>query len=385
MHRLRPIYLCLVLVVGLSCSANAQIFSKMKNGDGFESSRWAYKDYTDWLHKRPMPQQVPSYLDYVGTNIDLVWGFYDNDFVPIIYLDLPTSAPKQQEISQSLLKEYSQQIAQEELEEEKEEEELSMQEILERRALLNSSGELTPYPKEYKIWNNAVIDAYNVDLSESTDTIRLNISDYQSPGYKYVTSEFGWRRRRMHYGIDLKVYTGDTIRSAFDYAVVRIKRFNRRGYGNYVVLRHANGLETLYGHMSKTLVEEGDTLRVGDVVGLGGNTGRSSGSHLHFEMRYLGKPINPKIAVDFENDTLRSDILVLTASDFKYNKKSSAKKSGSKSGGGSNASGPNTITIRKGDTLGSIARRYGTTVAKLKKLNGLKGNNITAGKRLKIR
>lgn len=368
MHRLRPIYLCLAIFLLASYAADAQVYSS----------------YSDWLKRRPVPE-VPNYLDYVGTNLDLVWGFYENEFVPIIYLDLPANTSNKT-VSSFSLKEYSKQIAQEELKEEKEEEDLTIQEILERRALLVSSGELTPYPKEYKIWNNGVIDAYNVDLAETTDTIRLDISDYKSPGYKYVTSEFGWRRRRMHYGIDLKVYTGDTIRSAFDNAVVRIKRYNRRGYGNYVVLRHANGLETLYGHMSKTLVEEGDTLRVGDVVGLGGNTGRSSGSHLHFEIRYLGKPINPKIAVDFENDSLRNNILVLTAADFKYTRKSATKKSGGKSTrGGSNATGPNTITIRKGDTLGSIARRYGTTVAKLKKLNGLKSNNITAGKRLKIR
>lgn len=301
-------------------------------------------------------------------------------------MDNPLPSSKTAAVSTFSLKEYSQQIAQEEIEEEEDEAEQISQALLERRALLASSGELTPYPKEYNIWNTGVIDAYGVDLAESNDTIRLDISDYQSPGYKFVTSEFGWRRRRMHYGIDLKVFTGDTIRSAFDFAVVRIKRYNRRGYGNYVVLRHANGLETLYGHMSKTLVEEGDTLRVGDVVGLGGNTGRSSGSHLHFEMRYLGKAFNPHIAIDFENDSVRNNILVLTSNDFKYTRKSTSKKgSKAKSGGGSNATGPNTIVIRKGDTLGSIARRYGTTVAKLKQLNGLKSNNITAGKRLKIR
>lgn len=115
-----------------------------------------------------------------------------------------------------------------------------------------------------------------------------------------VTSKYGPRRRRMHKGIDLKVQIGDTIRAAFD-GKVRIKNFERRGYGYYLVIRHPNGLETVYGHLSKFLVGVNDIVRAGDPIALGGNTGRSTGSHLHFETRFLGQAINPADIIDFEN------------------------------------------------------------------------------------
>lgn len=124
-----------------------------------------------------------------------------------------------------------------------------------------------------------------------------------------ITSKYGPRRRRMHKGIDLKVLKGDTIRAAFN-GKVRIKAFERRGYGYYVVLRHPNGLETIYGHLSKILVEENQIVRAGETIGLGGNTGRSTGSHLHFETRFLGQAINPAEIIDFENGVPHQDTYV---------------------------------------------------------------------------
>ncbi len=248
-------------------------------------------------------------------------------------------------------------------------------------------------PEEYNIWTNASINPYNVKLSEMKDTVRIDLSSYTSPGYRYVTSEFGGRWGRLHAGIDLKVFIGDTIYCAFDNGVVRIQKFDRRGYGHYVVVRHENGLETLYGHMSKTLVEEGQSLRAGQAIGLGGSTGRSTGPHLHFELRYLGNPINPRDAIDFNSGKIHDKTLVLTKDNFKYqnikfskkSKSSRGKKSASRSKSSGKGKGGSTITVRKGDTLGAIARRHGTTVSKLQKLNGLKGTLIRAGQKLRVR
>jgi len=126
---------------------------------------------------------------------------------------------------------------------------------------------------------------------------------------RVVTSNFGPRWRRQHAGIDVKVYIGDTIRAAFD-GKVRITKYDRRGYGYFVVIRHPNGLETLYGHLSKIIAKEDAVVKAGDIIGLGGNTGRSTGSHLHFETRLLGQAINPAYMFDFENQDVTSDIYV---------------------------------------------------------------------------
>ena len=116
----------------------------------------------------------------------------------------------------------------------------------------------------------------------------------------YVTSPYGYRRRfrRMHKGIDLKVQTGDTVYAAFN-GKVRLTKYERRGYGYYVVIRHENELETVYGHLSKFLVEPDQYVKAGDPIALGGNTGRSFGSHLHFETRFMGYAINPSAIFDF--------------------------------------------------------------------------------------
>ncbi|WP_304621628.1 M23 family metallopeptidase [Porphyromonas cangingivalis] len=135
------------------------------------------------------------------------------------------------------------------------------------------------------------------------DTCSINCTEFSYPltTITATTSRFGYRRRfrRMHYGIDLKVQVGDTIRSAFD-GKVRIVSFERKGYGNYIVVRHPNGLETVYGHLSKHLIQEGQIVRAGEPIGLGGNTGRSTGPHLHFETRFMGIPINPEEIINFD-------------------------------------------------------------------------------------
>lgn len=214
----------------------------------------------------------------------------------------------------------------------------------------------------YPEWTNKTIRAYGNAIVPDSYTFDLRGFTMPTTNTR-ITDIFGYRprRRRMHNGLDIKVYVGDSIRSAFDGKVRIVKNQGRRvGYGKYVVIRHDNGLETVYGHLSKQLVEEGQLVKSGDVIGLGGNTGRSTGSHLHFETLFLGIPIDPAKMFDFE----KQDIVADTYTYHKTNKKAKT--------AAAVASGEGLFyKVKKGDTLGAIARRQGTTVAKLCKLNGI--------------
>lgn len=203
---------------------------------------------------------------------------------------------------------------------------------------------------------------------------------YVHPVNNIVTSHFGPRRRRYHYGTDVDLVTGDPVRCAFD-GKVRIARYNR-SYGNLVVVRHNNGLETYYAHLSQLQVKDNQEVKAGDILGLGGNTGRSRGSHLHFEIRYLGAAINPEYVIDFNNYRLKSDTLELTRNSFRYQRPS---RSNIQYVQKTSQSSSKYYTVRKGDTLGKIARNHGTTVKKLAQLNGIKGTRINAGQRLRLR
>ena len=195
-----------------------------------------------------------------------------------------------------------------------------------------------------------------IDLKEMKDTVKLDLSGYVPPITKHVTSDFGFRRWRFHYGIDLKVEKGDSVLCAFD-GTVRLTRRDRRGYGYFVLVRHFNGLETLYGHLARITVNPGDTIKAGVPVGLGGNTGRSTGYHLHFELRYLGNPLNPNDLIDFQSCCTKNNILQLNASHFSYKKEIDKIRF---------------WKVRRGDTLGRIAMRTGVSISKLCKLNGIK-------------
>lgn len=238
----------------------------------------------------------------------------------------------------------------------------------------------------YASFDNNTIHYPKVDFSNKKDTTPIPLVNplkgqvYAHPAESYrISSRFGPRRRRFHYGIDLAMPTGTPIYSTFD-GVIRVAKFNK-SYGNLVVIRHDNGLETYYAHLSKIQVECGQKVKAGEQIGLAGNTGRSYGSHLHFETRYLGAAINPDIIIDFSEagHKLKSDTLMLTASCFR--KKASNQYASSGGGGGATY-----YKVRKGDTLGAIARRNGTTVANLCRLNGLRKNSIIRpGQRLKLR
>ena len=225
-------------------------------------------------------------------------------------------------------------------------------------------AEQSEYPalSLYPNWNNQYVHAYGNAIIPETYTIDLTGFHMPTPSTK-ITSPFGPRWRRMHNGLDLKVNIGDTIVAAFD-GKVRIVKYERRGYGKYVVIRHDNGLETVYGHLSKQLVEENQLVKAGEVIGLGGNTGRSTGSHLHFETRFLGIAINPIYMFDFP-------IQDIVADTYTFRKTKGVKRAGSHD----TQVADGTIRyhkVKSGDTLSRIAKLRGVSVSTLCKLNRIK-------------
>ena len=225
-------------------------------------------------------------------------------------------------------------------------------------------AEQSEYPalSLYPNWNNRYVHAYGNAIIPDTYTIDLTGFHMPTPSTK-ITSPFGPRWRRMHNGLDLKVNIGDTIVAAFD-GKVRIVKYERRGYGKYVVIRHDNGLETVYGHLSKQLVEENQLVKAGEVIGLGGNTGRSTGSHLHFETRFLGIAINPIYMFDFPKQDIVADT-------YTFRRTQGSKRAGSHD----TQVADGTIRyhkVKSGDTLSRIAKLRGVSVSTLCKLNRIK-------------
>lgn len=222
----------------------------------------------------------------------------------------------------------------------------------------------------YPNWNNEYVHAYGRDVVVP-ETFQIDLTGFCMPTpSRRITSPFGPRWRRMHNGIDLKVNVGDTIVSAFD-GKVRIVKNERRGYGKYVVIRHDNGLETVYGHLSKQLVEENQLVKAGEVIGLGGNTGRSTGSHLHFETRFLGIAINPALLFDFPRQDIVADVYTFhrSKSQGRYNI------AGSHDDDEDEAPTIRYHKVKKGETLTRIAKVRGVSISRLCKLNGLKQNS----------
>ena len=267
-----------------------------------------------------------------------------------------------------------------------------LEEAEERRETFDPNG--IPADDIYGgMWVNQHVNIYG-SLKNAPDTFIVDLENFTIPVAGYMTSNFGRRgSRRYHYGIDLKAQTGDTIYAAFD-GKVRVKQYEKRGYGYYLVVRHVNGLETVYGHLSKFLVDENDFVRSGQPIGLAGNTGRSFGSHLHFETRFLGKPINPNYIIDFENKVTHRDEYLVTNSS--YRKTTNSSKSVVRSNS-SNYKEPAAATnkyvsgdvkyhrIKKGDTLGAIARRYGTSVNNICNLNNITSRTVLrVGKSIRI-
>lgn len=240
----------------------------------------------------------------------------------------------------------------------------------------------------YASFDTNAIHYTKTDFLSNSDTVILiplmNSSKerFVNPAVSYrISSHFGPRRRRWHYGVDLAMPTGKEIYSTFD-GTVRVAKRNR-SYGNLVVIRHNNGLETYYAHLSKINVHSGQNVKAGDCIGECGNTGRSYGSHLHYEMRYLGSAMNPEMVIDFTGQRLLNDTIHLSREFFR-NKKTSA--NGGNAVAHKSNGGTKYHTVRSGDTLGRIASRNHTTVKKLCRLNGIKETSVLRlGQKIRVR
>ena len=230
--------------------------------------------------------------------------------------------------------------------------------------LLNESY-ILPSMDMYPSWENNKVH-YTAALP---DSFKIDLTGFVMPtASRKVTDIFGYRprRRRVHNGLDIKVERGDTIYAAFD-GKVRITAFQRRGYGHYVVIRHNNGIETLYAHLSKKLVNENQNVKAGDPIGLGGNTGRSTGSHLHFETILLGKCIDPALLFDFPNQDVTGDHYVYRKPGTRYVENGKVKVAGPE---------PKYHKVKSGDTIERIARKHGVSQQTIFKLNGLNSRSI---------
>lgn len=238
--------------------------------------------------------------------------------------------------------------------------------------LLNESF-VVPSMDMYPKWENTGVH-FTATLP---DSFKIDLTGYVMPTTnRKITDIFGYRprRRRVHNGLDIKVAKGDTIYAAFD-GKVRITAYQRRGYGHYVVVRHNNGIETLYAHLSKKLVIENQNVKAGEPIGLGGNTGRSTGAHLHFETILLGKCLDPALLFDFSNQTATGENYVYRRPGSKYVENGKEKVAGPE---------PKYHKVKQGDTIERIARKHGVPQRTILKLNGLKANSIIRpGQRLR--
>ena len=266
-----------------------------------------------------------------------------------------------------------------------------LQRIIEQEERLNPSADL------YQEWNNV----YAHQETALPDSFRIDLRGFCMPTpSRVVTSNFGARWGRQHKGLDIKVYVGDTIRAAFS-GKIRIVKYEPKGYGKYVVIRHHNGLETIYGHMSKHLVAENQEVKAGDPIGLGGNTGRSTGSHLHFETRLCGVALNPALMFDFHNQDVTGDFYNFRRNRYAAESAQATRLrgvNGSSANQGDDDSSDMAVTtsrasiaptahfhqVKKGETLQSIARKCHTTVAALCKINRIgKTKRLMPGQILK--
>ncbi|HPE99973.1 MAG TPA: peptidoglycan DD-metalloendopeptidase family protein [Bacteroidales bacterium] len=286
----------------------------------------------------------------------------------------------------------------------------SMEDLAHDKAIADTGRVFTEY------WNDLTFAYMYPEDKPLPDTVQIVLIDslhsFTPPLLGGITSGFGWRSGRVHKAVDIGLDFGTPIRSAFD-GKVRYAQYNTGGYGNLIIIRHFNGLETYYAHLSKMYVRPGQMVKAGQVIAGGGNTGAHwSGPHLHFECRYRDHAFDPLKIMRFDSTELKSDTLILTAADFKVSQNHKAyladgvngtntgtsysntrQYGGSTSDNsdykGSSANGTaigNYYIVKKGDTLSAIARKYGTTVDKLCKINGINKNAILRlGQKIRVR
>jgi murein DD-endopeptidase MepM/ murein hydrolase activator NlpD len=239
----------------------------------------------------------------------------------------------------------------------------------------------------YDDWDTENIHMKGTPVDSLPDEIDILLVDamnhYSMPlDTNKINSTYKYRGRRPHRGTDLQLSVGDTVKAAFD-GIVRIAEFTRDtgGYGNLLVIRHPNGLETYYGHLSRHLVATGDLVKAGEPIGIGGSTGRSTGPHLHFETRYQGHAFDPERIFDFQAGVIRDSVFELHKQYFDIHSHF-----GQSHQEYAAAKATQYYKVRKGDTLGKIAGRYGTSISRLCSLNGLsRKSTLRVGRSLKVR
>ncbi len=224
----------------------------------------------------------------------------------------------------------------------------------------------------YGDFDNHVVHQYKYkEVFQIRDSLIISLEKekFVLPFNGKINSHYGWRRYRPHYGTDIDLNKGDSIKSTFD-GIVRYANKKVKGYGQVIIIRHFNGFETVYAHLSKILISPNDTIKAGDLIGLGGNSGRSTGPHLHFEIRCLGVPINSEDIIDYENQCLKNNTFILTKKDAEetYNLRSKKYYHIVKS--------KRIYIVKQGDTLSKIAKKTGIPLSVLLKKNKLKKTSI---------
>jgi murein DD-endopeptidase MepM/ murein hydrolase activator NlpD len=243
----------------------------------------------------------------------------------------------------------------------------------------------------YVVWDSRNIDPYNLSPTEFKESINIKLFDpeqdqtWNLPLVKTkITSHFGPRWGRWHEGMDIDAETGDPVMTTFD-GVVRIVGVDGRGYGNFVLVRHYNGLETLYGHLSKQKVEPGDMVKAGDTIGLAGNTGRSFGDHLHYENRYEGNAFSPAWIWDFPQESIVGQTFLLTPKVWDHLRGGAAYQGEFDS---SKSKLKHTVMhrVQRGETIETIALQYSMTVEELAKINKIQIDSpLRPGLQLRIK
>lgn len=229
-----------------------------------------------------------------------------------------------------------------------------------------------PCAQFYKKWDVSSIFSPDEEQLKRDSSIMIVFrgegAPYSHPVPGIVTSNFGWRDSAAHNGIDLDLRTGDKVKCIFD-GVVRIAKRNS-SYGKVVVIRHYNGIETLYAHLSKINVKPGQKVKSGQTIGLGGSTGKSTGSHLHFETRFKGMPLNPNFLISFKDQKIIADTISIKRTRYSYMAYPHNAK---------------TYIVKKGDSLFDIAQQFGVTIKFLTEINGIKRNrSLKVGQVLRL-
>ncbi len=237
-----------------------------------------------------------------------------------------------------------------------------------------SDRTLEPGMELYGAWRTDNPNAYGMDLSAADTILQLRLKDpdglcgFNMPVPPVVTSRFGWRDGRSHNGVDLDLEVGDTVRSAFPGVVRFADKFG--GFGRLVVVRHFNGLETYYAHLHRIKVQPGEEVEAGGCIGLGGNSGHSTGSHLHFETRFKGMPFDPSHMIDLTTGELLCDTLVLKRGRTSFT---------------AYPKGTRFHTVAKGEHLSAIADQYGVPLGAICELNGIpRRARLRVGQRLMV-